>query len=236
MLDNRLLINGSGVAVGDIDGDHWPDIYLTRLDGPNALYKNTGGWRFEDVTLAAGVAAEQRYSTGALFEDIDGDGDQDLLVTALDGPNVIFINDGNGHFSDATASSGIDISSPATSMALADADGDGDLDLYIANYKSKSIKDLYHPAERTLSKIAVRSEDGFVVQPPFDEHFRIDVQFAQPRIVELATPNAFYLNDGTGKFTHMPFSGSSFVQADVRRRLSCRRCRSRWRCRPFCSW
>ena len=210
MLSNRLLINGSGVAVGDVDGDDLPDIYFTRLEGPNVLYKNLGNWRFEDITSEAGVAAPQRYSTGATLADIDGDADLDLLVTALDGPNALFINDGTGVFEDQTASRGIDPASPGTSMALADADGDGDLDLYIANYKSQSIRDVYHPSERTLSKIATPSEDGYIVQPPFDTHYTVDVQFERPRIVELAVPDAFYLNDGTGVFSHQPFTGSSF--------------------------
>ena len=214
MLTNRLLINGSGVAVGDVDGDDWPDIYLTHLEGSNVLYKNLGDWEFEDITQVAGVAASNRYSTGAAFEDLDGDGDLDLLVTALEGPNAVFINDGTGTFLDHTANSGIDASSASTSIALADADKDGDLDLYIANYKSQSIRDLYHPSERTLSKIATATAEGYVVQPPFEAHYTVDVQFEQPRIVELATPDAFYLNDGTGNFTHIPFTGPSFNQAN----------------------
>ena len=58
----------------------------------------------EDITSEAGVAAPQRYSTGATLADIDGDADLDLLVTALDGPNALFINDGTGVFEDQTAS------------------------------------------------------------------------------------------------------------------------------------
>src|SRR6185436_16931323 len=41
---NRILENGSGVALGDVDGDGWCDIYLCRLEGPNVLYRNLGNW------------------------------------------------------------------------------------------------------------------------------------------------------------------------------------------------
>src|ERR1041384_5838515 len=55
-LRNHVLFNGSGVAAGDVDGDGWCDLYFCGLDGPNVLYRNLGGWKFEDVTEAAGVA------------------------------------------------------------------------------------------------------------------------------------------------------------------------------------
>ena len=54
-LQQDHLLVGSGVAVGDYDGDGLPDLYFARLEGDNALYRNLGGWRFEDVTEAAGV-------------------------------------------------------------------------------------------------------------------------------------------------------------------------------------
>src|SRR5439155_75532 len=53
---NRHLAQGGGVALGDVDGDGLPDIYLTSDEGSNALYKNLGDWRFEDITARAGVA------------------------------------------------------------------------------------------------------------------------------------------------------------------------------------
>src|SRR5213082_1826511 len=55
-LTNSMLLNGSGVAAGDVDGDGLCDLYFCGLDGPNVLYHNLGGWKFEDVTATAGVA------------------------------------------------------------------------------------------------------------------------------------------------------------------------------------
>ena len=46
---NHILENGSGVALGDVDGDGWCDVYFCRLEGPNRLYRNLGGWRFETL-------------------------------------------------------------------------------------------------------------------------------------------------------------------------------------------
>ncbi len=101
---NEHLLNGSGVALGDMDKDGLTDIYLCRLDGPNALYKNLGEWKFVDITEFAGVACAGQYSTGAAYADVDGDEDLDLLVTTLGGPNFCFLNDGHGNFRDATVS------------------------------------------------------------------------------------------------------------------------------------
>ena len=84
-IENSHYLNGSGVALGDVDGDGLVDIYFASMDGPNALYRNLGDWKFEDIAAQAGVAAADRFSTGAVFADVDGDGDLDLLVNALGG-------------------------------------------------------------------------------------------------------------------------------------------------------
>src|SRR5216683_3638285 len=86
---NRILADGAGVCLADVDGDGRPDVFLVSTEGPSALYRNLGDWRFEDITRQAGVAAPGRYATGCAFADVDGDGDQDLLLVSLGGPNVL---------------------------------------------------------------------------------------------------------------------------------------------------
>ncbi|MEY3276478.1 MAG: hypothetical protein RL153_1746, partial [Verrucomicrobiota bacterium] len=57
-LTNHIYLNGSGVALADVNGDGWVDLYLCRLEGANALYLNRGGWRFDEVTAASGVGCD----------------------------------------------------------------------------------------------------------------------------------------------------------------------------------
>ena len=90
--------HGNGIAVADVDGDGLPDIYFANQIGGNQLWKNLGGGRFADITKEAGVALADRISVTASFADVDNDGDEDLFVTTVRGGNVLFENDGHGHF------------------------------------------------------------------------------------------------------------------------------------------
>lgn len=140
-LTNQIYLNGSGVAAGDVDGDGWCDLYFCGLDGPNALYRNLGDWRFSDVTEVAGVACADQASTGAALADLDGDGDLDLLVGGIGRGVRLFLNDGSGRFREATESAGLGGRTGTMSLALADGDGDGWLDLYVANYRTSTMRD-----------------------------------------------------------------------------------------------
>jgi len=141
-LTNQIFLNGSGVAAGDVDGDGLCDLYFCGLDSPNALYRNLGNWRFADITTYAGVACADQASTGAAFADMDGDGTLDLLVNGIARGTRLFLNDGKGRFSEATAESGLRGTSGSASMALADIDGDGLLDLYVVNYRIDTMRDM----------------------------------------------------------------------------------------------
>ena len=103
-LTNLVMHNGSGVAVGDVDQDGLCDLYFCGLQGPNQLFRNLGHWRFEDVTLRSGVACDDQHSTGAVFADVDGDRDLDLLVNAVGGGTRLFVNRGDGRFEEAKES------------------------------------------------------------------------------------------------------------------------------------
>jgi hypothetical protein len=210
-LRNRHLMDGSGVAIGDVNADGRLDLYFCRIEGPNALYLNEGGWRFREVGRERGVALGDRPSTGAVFADVDGDRDLDLVVTAMGGANSLFLNQGDGHFQDATERSGfVPEQRGSTTAALADVDGDGDLDLYVANYKARTMLDSLSPAERAFDRIVTRTRAGFEVIPERRADYRLkhreDLQAVT--LVQRADPDWFYLNDGEGRFHREPLAAN----------------------------
>jgi hypothetical protein len=214
IVHNRHLLNGAGVTTGDVDGDGLIDIYFCRTEGSNVLYRNLGGWKFEDITDKAGVACKDQFSTGTVLSDIDGDNDLDLLVTALGGPNAVFLNDGSGQFHEVTKEAGLMGNSGATTMALADVDGDGDLDIYMANDKKRSVRDIYPLSERVFEKTTRRTEDGWEVLPEFQEHYTLNLQGNRLERFEYAEPDYFFLNNGSGHFDREELNGGRFLDAD----------------------
>src|SRR4029077_3981220 len=125
--------HGNGIAVADVDGDGLPDIYFVSQLGGNQLWKNLGNGRFRNITAEAGVAVPGKISVSATFADIDNDGDQDLYVTTVRGGNVLFENDGKGHFKDITTSSGLGYVGHSSSAVFFDYNRDGRLDLFLVN-------------------------------------------------------------------------------------------------------
>jgi hypothetical protein len=198
---NQVLQNGSGVALGDIDGDGWCDIYLCRLEGPNVLYRNLGGWKFEDVTAGAGVACDGDMSTGAVLADLDGDGDLDLLVNSVGGGTRCFFNDGRGVFRESN--SGLQRRLGSMSMALGDIDGDGDLDLYVANYRTTTVRSTGIQVLNINGRRSVRPQDRDQLEITSDG-----------RLLEHGERDALYLNDGKGSFTPVSWTDGRFTDED----------------------
>jgi hypothetical protein len=151
---------GMGAAVGDVDNDGDPDLYVTNF-GPDVLYRNEGG-RFTDVTRSAGLG-DARWSTSAAFFDADGDGFLDLYVCNYfqyrvedhdwyglrkpgyrthGGPamfrpdaDVFYRNRGDGTFEDATEAAGFAAAAPSHGLGIVagDFDDDRDVDVFVAN-------------------------------------------------------------------------------------------------------
>lgn len=207
---NRILHNGSGVALGDVDGDGLCDIYFCRLEGPNVLYRNRGDWRFEDITTRAGVACQGQWSTGAAFADLDGDGDLDLLVNGIGAGTREFLNDGSGRFTEVRDGRLVR-SFGATSLALGDVDGDGDLDLYVANYRTDTSRDRPPGLE-----VKVWNRDGRIEIEPKGRFVPARIIGGAVEITELGERDFFYLNDGKGRFLPVSFTRGNFLDAEGR--------------------
>jgi len=205
---NRNLANGSGVALGDVDGDGRCDVYLCRLEGDNRLYRNLGDWRFEEITGAAGLGCPGQHSTGAAFSDLDGDNDSDLIVNGLGAGTRTFLNDGQGRFTELT--SRLDRTLGAMSLALGDIDGDGDLDLYVANYRTDTWMDrppgLNVEARRVGDQVVVTPADRFVVVTP---------RAGGVEVMERGDRDFLYVNDGQGRFAPVLWT-SAFFNEDGR--------------------
>ncbi len=211
---NQIYFNGSGVAAGDMDGDGWCDLFFCGLDSPNALYRNLGGWRFEDVAARAGVDCPGLDCTGAAFADLDGDGDLDLAVNTLGAGTRVFLNDGRGTF---TPHATLNPGRAGHSLALADVDGDGDLDLYVANYRTTTLRDMPGTKFRVNlvegRPVITHVNDRPVTEPDLEGRYTVD---AQGRVTEYGEPDALFLNDGRGGFTAVSWTGGAFLDEDGR--------------------
>jgi len=201
--DYIVEAKGGGALVLDYDGDGDIDIYvvdgnrykvgpkgdvISRTDHPDAynrLLRNDGGWKFTDVTKASGLG-DRSYGFGGTVGDYDNDGDPDIYVCNW-GPNKLYRNNGDGTFTDMTATAKV-AGGPkvddyySTGAAFFDADDDGDLDLYVANYN--------HMSE------FIGKTKGYGRQA----RWRGILVYAGPFGIRAAN-DRFYRNNGDGSFT-----------------------------------
>ncbi|MEO7962517.1 MAG: VCBS repeat-containing protein, partial [Gemmatimonadaceae bacterium] len=155
ILNYLYYYNGGGVAVGDIDNDGLPDLYFSSNLGSNKLYRNKGNYTFEDVTAKAGVGGPEGWKTGVTMADVNGDGRVDIYVSAVSyltmhGRNVLYLNNGDGTFTDRTQEFGLEHVGYSTQAAFFDYDGDGDLDMYLLNHSTHTEHSVGNPSMRLV--------------------------------------------------------------------------------------
>lgn len=152
----RNFYNGGGVAVGDLNNDGLPDIFLTSNMGDNKMYLNKGGFKFEDITPHSGIKQDSMWSTGVVFVDINHDGWLDIYVcnsghmSTGHRRNQLYINNHDLTFTESAAAYGLDISAYTTQVSFFDYDLDGDLDCFMIDNSPIPVSTLNNSNRRDL--------------------------------------------------------------------------------------
>lgn len=199
---NRVVENGSGVALGDFDGDGLPDIFACAIESDSRLFRNLGNLKFQDATASAGLPTNLRNARGAVFADINGDRQLDLLISTLSEGVRCFVH-ANGKFTETTDAVGLRKPGGSTTLALADFDGNGTLDLYVATYRTNDIRD--------VGRVSFKNVGGKPYIPP-EQRTRFTMR--RNEISEFGEPDQLYLNDGKGHFTPVSWTAGAFLDVD----------------------
>jgi hypothetical protein len=221
---------GMGVAVGDYNGDGFPDIYVTQV-GRNILYRNNGDGTFTDVTEKAGVAAAG-WSTSAVWFDYDNDGLLDLFVcqfaefdlmhgcgkdaaglrhycipTTFNGePSWLFHNNGDGTFTDVSKASGIAAHlGKAWGVVATDLNNDGKMDLFVSNDTVPNF--LYMNRGGTFDEVGLAAEVAYSADGRARSGMGLDsADFNEDGLMDIFLANideeffSLYQNNGDGTF------------------------------------
>ncbi|ADV48112.1 FG-GAP repeat protein [Cellulophaga algicola DSM 14237] len=140
IINYLYFYNGGGVSAGDVNNDGLVDLYFVSNMKENKLYINKGNFEFEDVSMKSNTEGKSEWNTGTTMIDINNDGFLDIYVCAVSGllnfkgRNELFVNNGDGTFTEDAKSYGLDFEGYATQAYFFDYDKDDDLDVYIVNH------------------------------------------------------------------------------------------------------
>jgi hypothetical protein len=235
--ENETGSIGTGIAIGDYDGDGRPDIFVVGKTSSCRLFRNLGDWKFEDVTQRAGVGdtgdAARIWKQGATFVDVNNDGLLDIYVCRFGAPNLLYMNQGDGTFREEAAARGLAVKDACVMAAFCDYDRDGWLDVFIqtnildADGHPNGQKDyLFHNnGDGTFADVTDRAgisgeaQGHSAIWWDYDGDGWPDLYVAN----DFAAPDKLYHNNRDGTFTdtidsvvpHMPFSSMGSDLGDV---------------------
>ena len=228
---------GTGVAIGDYDGDGRPDIFVVSKTESCRLFRNLGNFKFEDVTDKAGVGdtgqAALIWKQGVTFADVNNDGRLDIYVCRFSAPNLLYINQGDGTFKEMAHLYGLDVKDASVMAAFVDYDRDGWLDVFIQtnllnsnehpngqkNYLFRNNRDGTFANVTDRAGISGEAQGHSATWWDFDNDDWPDLYVAN----DFAAPDKLYRNNRDGTFTnvidqiipHMPFSAMGSDLGDV---------------------
>lgn len=201
-----------GVTTADVDNDGDEDIYICSLNARNKLLLNNGFGVFRDVSEQPFRACENfDRSTAAAFADVDLDGAVDLYVTSENKSNKLFHNDGTGHFTDITKSSGLETSYGGSCATFCDINNDGLPDLCATFWYGQNRIYLNETKDGVIKFRDITSQTDLALIPPVKSN---GVTFADINndgspdlfIANRNDQNRLYLNNGKGIFKDATYS------------------------------
>jgi len=225
---------GTGIAIGDYDGDGLPDIFVVTKTKGCRLFRNLGGYRFEDVTAKAGVGATPGiWNAGATFVDINNDGLLDLYVCRFNAPNLLYVNQGDGTFKEMAHAYGLDVVDACGMAYFCDYDRDGWLDVFIqtnlldynthpngqGNYLFHNNRDGTFTNVTERAGISGEAQGHSCLWWDYDNDGWPDLYVSN----DFAEPDVLYHNNRDGTFTnvvntvvpHMPYSSMGSDLGDL---------------------
>ncbi len=157
----RSPFTAVGVAIGDLDGDGLPDLFIVNQFRGGRLYRNLGDMKFVDVTESVGIKIDDMWGTSANLVDINNDGLLDIYLCGYNSRNRLYVNRGR-KFAEQANRYRLDFKGACVGASFADVDRDGDLDVYLLTNRL--------PPAKEEGKLPIDQKPGKA--PRIQEQFR----------------------------------------------------------------